>query len=102
MQSSDELKQAILLTLSKIPVGKVSTYGDIAKRAGLPGHARYVGRILKTLPPESSIPWHRVISANGRISLPENSPSYVEQIQRLKSENINVKQGKVRLSHYRW
>ena len=52
----------------RIPRGRVATYGDIAERAGLEGHARQVGYALHALPAGQDIPWHRVVNAKGEIS----------------------------------
>lgn len=54
--------------VNKIPEGRVSTYGQIASLVGFPKHARQVGYALSTLDNNSSIPWHRVINAKGKIS----------------------------------
>lgn len=69
--------------------------------AGYPNHARHVGALLKKLPSDSKLPWHRVISHNGKITL--LSPQRLRQISLLRSENILVsEQGRVALSRYRW
>ncbi len=47
--SSDELARQILHVVALIPYGKVASYGQIAKLAGLPKHARLVGYVLKHL-----------------------------------------------------
>ena len=78
----------ILITLANIPFGKVCTYGDIAKRSGYPGLARYVAKILKDLPHNSKIPWHRVINSQGKSSFPTNSSMYSSQLSKLKEEGI--------------
>ncbi|MCP1728211.1 methylated-DNA-protein-cysteine methyltransferase-like protein [Natronospira proteinivora] len=65
-----EKHEAIYATVMAIPAGHVSTYGQVARAAGLPGQARLVGYALHALPSGSSIPWHRVINARGEISLP--------------------------------
>ena len=83
---SDEEK--LYIALSSVPAGRVIAYGELARLAGLPGRARWVGRTLSQLPEESALPWHRVINANRRISLPSGSPGYAEQRQRLLSEGI--------------
>jgi methylated-DNA-protein-cysteine methyltransferase-like protein len=83
---------AILVTLASIPSGKVSTYGDIAKRAGLPGLARYVAKVLKDLPDNSSIPWHRVINSQGKISFPKDSNMHLLQLTKLQKEGITLSQ----------
>ena len=51
--------------------GRVSTYGEVAKLAGLPRGARQVGRALGQAPASLKLPWYRVIGAGGRIALAE-------------------------------
>ncbi|MBU3823562.1 MAG: MGMT family protein [Candidatus Oceanisphaera merdipullorum] len=80
----------ILKLLALVPVGRVVTYGQLADLAGLPGRARLVGYMLRTLEMIEQ-PWHRVVGANGRISLPKGSPGWLEQRQRLLSEGITFK-----------
>lgn len=85
-----------------IPVGKVATYGQIASLAGLPGAARLVGKILSGLPADTSLPWHRVINAAGKISMPEDSDSFNEQKKRLTRENIILIGSQISLKQYLW
>jgi methylated-DNA-[protein]-cysteine S-methyltransferase len=59
--------QDVYVLLSKIPPGKVSTYGDIAKTLGHPKAARAIGRIIANNPNPISIPCHRVVKSNGEI-----------------------------------
>lgn len=102
MQASADIRhQAILNTIAQIPYGKVSTYGYIAALAGYPGNARYVGRLLKELPSNTKIPWHRVLNSTGRISFPAGSEKQMEQIHRLQDEQIVVLKGRVKLATYR-
>ena len=61
--------ETIYSIIRKIPRGKVATYGQIARLAGIAGHARQVGYALHALPKGSKIPWHRVVNAKGQISL---------------------------------
>tara|TARA_R110002072_G_scaffold90500_7_gene202463 strand:- start:13457 stop:13780 length:324 start_codon:yes stop_codon:yes gene_type:complete len=93
---------AILVTLANIPSGRVSTYGDIAKRSGFPGLARYVASILKNLPKGSNIPWHRVINSKGKISFPPNSHMYHQQIALLKKEGIHFSDTDTVPKHFGW
>jgi len=89
--------------IALIPHGRVATYGDIARHAGLPGAARRVGYSLRQLPPETGIPWHRVINSQGRISLPEGSASQYTQRERLEAEGIVFRGNKsVDLKKFRW
>ena len=91
-------KQRLYSIIQQIPKGCVATYGQVAELAGLPGCARMVGRTLSQLPSGSQLPWHRVIAASGKISLPENSDSFKEQKQRLADEGVRVNKNRVNLS----
>ncbi len=93
-------QDAILVQLAHIPTGQVSTYGAIAKAAGLPGYARFVGQVLKQLPKDTSLPWHRVINAQGKLSFPEHSPAFIEQKKRLFKEGIKLINNKISLKQY--
>lgn len=67
---SAEFHAAVYDIVRQIPHCRVTSYGHIAKLAGMPNHSRHVGQALKFLPPNTNppIPWHRVISASGTIS----------------------------------
>lgn len=85
----------ILAAIRAIPRGQVAGYGEIARRAGLPGRARLVARILSGND-DARLPWHRVLRSDGRIAFPEGSKGYREQSQRLRAEGVRVEQGRVR------
>ncbi|KRG69229.1 cysteine methyltransferase [Pseudoxanthomonas dokdonensis] len=84
----------ILAAVRAIPAGQVSSYGDVARRAGLPGRARLAARVLSHNS-DPLLPWHRVLRADGRIALPEGSRGYREQSQRLRAEGVQVTRGRV-------
>ncbi len=87
--------------LASVPAGKVITYGQAAELIGLPRRARWVGQMLKQLPKDSRLPWHRVINAQGKISLPLTRGQ--EQAERLRAEGVIVTQeGKISLKQYGW
>ncbi len=98
--TQQQRKEAIYLALAQIPKGKVITYGNLAKLAGMPNGARLAGRLMCELPEGSKLPWHRVINAQGKLSLQENSESYREQLRRLEKEGIVINNGKIKLSIY--
>lgn len=66
--SRAESYQRIYRVVRRIPVGRIATYGQVARLAGLAGHARQVGYALHALPEGSGVPWHRVLNARGEIS----------------------------------
>jgi methylated-DNA-[protein]-cysteine S-methyltransferase len=59
--------EEVYTLLSKIPAGKVSTYGDVAKAVGHPKAARAIGRIIANNPNPIMVPCHRVVKSNGEI-----------------------------------
>ena len=96
----DERRQRIWATVDAVPFGCVATFGQVAREAGLPRHARFVGRVLRDLGPDQDLPWWRVIHSDGR--LPDCS-SPAKQRQRLKAEGVTVaRNGRVRLADYLW
>jgi len=87
--------QAIWKAVRAIPRGQVSSYGTVAKRAGLPGRARLVGHALKVAPRDLDLPWHRVVGAGGRIAFPRTSRQFAEQRKRLRAEGVELARGRV-------
>lgn len=77
-----------------IPRGGVAGYGEVARRAGLPGRARMVARLLSAGECRD-LPWHRVVRSDGRIAFPEGSPGHHEQARRLREEGVDVRRGRV-------
>jgi O-6-methylguanine DNA methyltransferase len=59
-------ERKVLTIVSRIPVGRVTTYGDVAKLAGKPRAARAVGNIMQQAT-RPGLPYHRVIGAGGRL-----------------------------------
>jgi methylated-DNA-protein-cysteine methyltransferase-like protein len=87
--------QEIWAVVGAIPRGAVSTYGAVARAAGLPGRARMAGRALRESPKEMKLPWHRVVGAGGKIVFPRTSLNHREQARRLRAEGVAVKDGRV-------
>jgi len=89
--------------VSRIPHGRVATYGQVAELVGLPGGARQVGYALHALGAQSSVPWQRVVNARGRVS-----PRCVlgfDAVQRglLEREGVAFEaDGRIDLELYRW
>ena len=103
MQFEPDLNHRIWQVVATVPAGRVSTYGDIARLAGLPGAARRVGKALRDLPEETRIPWHRIINAQGRISPRGGSDGQYTQRERLEAEGVSFGgNNRVDLARYRW
>ena len=81
----------------KIPRGKVSTYGAVARAAGYPGAARQVVWALRQ---SRGLPWQRVVAAGGRIALPGEAG--FEQRLRLEAEGVLFSGSKVRMADCEW
>jgi O-6-methylguanine DNA methyltransferase len=56
----------VLAVVKRIPVGRVTTYGEVARLAGRPRAARAVGNILREAS-QPGLPYHRVIAAGGQL-----------------------------------
>ena len=104
-----ETYRRIYSAVARIPSGRVATYGQIARIAGLPGRARLVGYALAALPAASRLPWHRVINARGAVSRRADgdgtAESPAETVQRLRLERERVRfdaNGRVCLARFRW
>lgn len=74
----------------KIPAGRVASYGQIATLAGSPRSARIVGWALRTLGPDSKVPWHRVVNKAGVISIQNMDVPAEAQAAKLRAEGIDV------------
>ena len=88
--------ERILAAIRAVPRGQVAGYGHIAQRAGLPGRARLVARILSENE-DPGLPWHRILRSDGRIAFPVGSKQFREQSQRLRAEGVKVENGRVKL-----
>jgi methylated-DNA-protein-cysteine methyltransferase related protein len=87
--------EAIWHVIAMIPRGRVSTYGAVARAAGLPGRARQTAYALRMAPRQLHLPWQRVLGAGGRIVFPAGSADFREQARRLRAEGVTVLNGRV-------
>ena len=86
MAEQNRMHLRILTAIRRIPRGKVSTYGAVARGAGYPGAARQVVGVLHR---SLGLPWHRVLGAGGEIKL--RGDSAVEQRLRLENEGVRFR-----------
>ena len=95
--SGEQARERILSAVAAIPRGSVLSYGAVAFRAGLPGRARLVARVLSQLPDGHDLPWHRVLRASGSIAFAPGSVDFERQRCLLEAEACTVSaQGRVK------
>ena len=98
-----ELAPMIFQVIAQIPYGRVASYGQIARLAGIPKHSRLVGYVLKHMDVDSRLPWYGVINSQGKISLSQlNDQGQNIQAQLLLAEGILVVAGKVKMKEFQW
>ena len=104
MPATSSRYRSIYSVVRRIPKGRVATYGQVARRAGLPGQARLVGYALSALTGQLPVPWHRVVNAQGRISCRSGESSAdTEQRLRLESEGVRFDElGRIPLQRFLW
>ena len=83
-----------------IPRGHVLTYGEVARLAGMSRAARRVSQAMRRAPRGRKLPWHRVVNAQGKISLPADSTGYRQQKERLEREGVVFVNGKIDLERH--
>jgi len=84
-------EKKVLTIVSRIPPGRVTTYGDVARMAGKPRAARAVGNIMRTAD-RPGLPYHRVIAAGGRLG---GYSSLSIKRSLLSAEGLTVSPGRV-------
>ncbi|HEV7609623.1 MAG TPA: MGMT family protein [Steroidobacteraceae bacterium] len=88
--TADIRAAAIRKVVCAIKRGTFASYGEVARRAGLPGRARLVGQVLRDSE-NARLPWHRVTGAGGRIAFPAGSGNAREQLSRLAREGVKTR-----------
>jgi methylated-DNA-protein-cysteine methyltransferase related protein len=84
--------------VKKIPRGRVTTYGELAKRLRIRGGARVVGYAMAGCPNGRGIPWHRVVGAGGRPIIREPYGSLQRKL--LESEGVKIEGARIDMKLY--
>jgi methylated-DNA-protein-cysteine methyltransferase-like protein len=94
--------ERIYAVVRRVPRGRVATYGQVARLAGLPNGVRQAGYALHALPPHTAAPWHRVLNASGRISLRDVAGAVTQRLL-LEREGVRFDaSGRVDLARFQW
>ena len=96
----DTWVKSVWQVVQGIPRGHVLTYGEVARLAGMSRAARRVSLALRRAPRGMTLPWHRVVNAQGKISFPADSSGYRQQKSRLQEEGVVFLKGKIDLDQY--
>ena len=96
------MKERLYCLLKQIPKGKVVTYGQLAAMLGNPGLSRHVGNLLHQNPDGDGVPCYKVVNSQGKLSQRYAFGGLSAQAERLIAEGIQVENGAVDLSLYRW
>ena len=99
---ASRLAEEIWQIVAAIPRGRVASYGQIARLAGYPAHARFVGTTLKQLPKDTSLPWYRVMRSNGELAFPHASTAWKRQHALLVAEQVAFKNQRVAMRQFQW
>jgi len=96
----DRWVKAVWQVVQGIPRGHVLTYGEVARLAGMRRAARRVSLAMRRAPRGMTLPWHRVVNAQGKISFPEDSSGFRQQKNRLEEEGVVFLNGKIDLDRF--
>ena len=94
--------EAVYEVVSRVPRGKVVTYGMIARAIGHPRAARQVGNALHHNPTPVVVPCHRVVNREGRLAPAFAFGGLDVQARLLEEEGVPVVDGYVDLEKYMW
>lgn len=89
----ENFDRAICKIVSQIAAGRVMGYGEVARAAGFPRHARMVSRAMSRS--EKPLPWYRVVRSNRTLAFTVGSDAYKKQANLLESEGVHIIKGKV-------
>ncbi len=98
-----DFPERVYEVVRRIPSGRVASYGGVAELAGYPGAARGVGATLGALPDDLDVPWWRVLSASGAITIPRSGMADSLQRALLEEEGVAFDPGgRVDMRRFGW
>ncbi len=94
--------QRVYEVVMRIPVGRVTTYGAIARRIGAGRSARTVGYALNAVADDDRIPCHRVVNRNGELSGKTHFATPTRMRELLEAEGVRFKGEAVVMEEHYW
>ena len=79
--------------VTQIKAGRIMSYGEVARAAGFPRHARMVSKAMSRS--NAPLPWFRVVRSDHSLAFEKGTEAYKKQSQLLKNEGVIIKRGKV-------
>ncbi len=95
MKNNDNFFEKVYDIARKIPYGRVTSYGAIAKFLGAAKSARMVGWAMNSVGGDHSIPAHRVVNRNGVLTGKHHFSGINLMQQLLENEGIQIKDDKI-------
>ncbi|MFB9886192.1 MGMT family protein [Balneatrix alpica] len=102
MLSTAQKSQRLTLVLQQLPRGHITSYGQLARLAGLGRQARWVGRWMGQQPASAGLPWYRVLRSGGQLPFPLSSPAGQAFAQPLQEEGVIVQGSGVNWQRFAW
>lgn len=91
--SQKKFDEAVWEIVSTIKPGHVMSYGEVARAAGFPRHARMVSKAMSRS--DSPLPWYRVVRSDRTLAFKVGSKAYDKQKGLLEKEGVHIVNGKV-------
>ena len=95
MENKSSFYSRVYEIVKLVPVGRITTYGHIAKYLGVATSARMVGYAMNVSHSNSEIPAHRVVNRNGILTGKHHFDGVNLMQELLESEGIVVKNDKI-------
>ena len=93
VDAANNFDKAIWQTVSRIASGQVMSYGEVARAAGYPRHARMVSKAMSRS--VEALPWYRVVRSDRTLAFEAGSDAYNKQQVLLENEGVQFINGKV-------
>ncbi len=100
--SRPNFRDRVYVLVRSIPSGRVIGYGHVAGALGVAGAARQVGYAMAALPPDTEVPWHRVIHSAGTLASKGDPVRVLIQRSRLEAEGVAFLGDRVPMGTYGW